>query len=137
MNLPRGMILPVAFVVLAVTSQPVSAARVRYHYVPPPGADNGPVEAVVTGTGERLTMFGGVAGPAAAPPPKATCRVTYRHPSTGRLVTVPLALPDATPRIEHRFGRLIYNYGSDTVEVLFQPDGSVDVVYNTGLFRGP
>lgn len=136
MRLPTWVVLPAVLVVLALAACPASAARVRYRYVAPKGSGTGPVEAVPCGSGERLTVFGGVSGPA-GPPPKPTCRVTYRHPSTGQLLTVPLALPDATPRIEHRFGRLIYNYGSDTVELLFQADGSVDVIYNTGLFRGP
>jgi hypothetical protein len=39
--------------------------------------------------------------------------------------------------MEYRTRRVIYNYGSDTVEVHFLPDGSVDVIYNSGLFRAP
>lgn len=136
MKLPAWAIAALVGFVLAATSSPVAAARIRYHYVPPPGASPGPVDAQLTG-GERLSVFGGVSGPAPGPPPKCTCRMTYRHPSTGQQVRVPMAFPDATPRIEHRFGRLIYNYGSDTIEVVFQPDGSLDVIYNTGLFRGP
>ena len=50
-------------------------------------------------------------------------------------ITVPLSFPEGTPRIEHRADRVIYNYGSYTVEVHFLPDGSVDVVYNSGLRR--
>jgi hypothetical protein len=33
--------------------------------------------------------------------------------------------------------RVIFNYGSDTVQVQFWSDGSVDVVYTTGLLRAP
>lgn len=127
----------IALVAGAVLVIPVEAARVRYRYTPPPGNGEAPVEATLVGSGERVSFFGGTSGPVNGPPPRPTRRVTYRHPSTGRLVTVPLCLPDATPRIEHRFGRLIYNYGSDTIELLFQPDGSVDVIYNTGLLRAP
>jgi hypothetical protein len=50
-------------------------------------------------------------------------------------VNVPLALPDGTPVIEHVGQRIVYNYGSYTVEVRFLPDGGVDVVYNSGLLR--
>jgi hypothetical protein len=60
---------------------------------------------------------------------------TFRHPYTGRNVTVPLRLPASTPRMEHRFDRITYNYGDYTVEARFLPDGSVDVVYNSGLLR--
>jgi hypothetical protein len=41
------------------------------------------------------------------------------------------------PRMEHRTDRVIYNYGSDTVEVHFQSDGSADVIYNSGVRRVP
>jgi hypothetical protein len=61
--------------------------------------------------------------------------VTFRHPCTGLTVVAPLALPDSTPRMEYRTNRVIYNYGSYTVEVHFLPDGRVDVIYNSGLFR--
>jgi len=50
---------------------------------------------------------------------------------------VPLTLPEGTPRIEHRRNRIVYNYGSDVVEVHFLSDGSADVIYDSGLFRRP
>jgi hypothetical protein len=50
-------------------------------------------------------------------------------------VVVPLALPCGTPVIEHVWRRTVYNYGSYTVEVRFLPDGSVDVMYDSGLLR--
>ena len=40
-------------------------------------------------------------------------------------------------RLEYRYNRIIYYYGSETVEVVFLTDGTVDVVYNSGLLRGP
>jgi hypothetical protein len=46
-----------------------------------------------------------------------------------------LALPDGTPVIEHVRQRIVYNYGSYTVEVRFLPEGAVDVIYNSGLLR--
>lgn len=61
--------------------------------------------------------------------------VTFRHPYNSRHVTLPLTLPAATPRLEYRSDRIVYNYGSYTVEVRFFPDGSADTVYNSGLFR--
>jgi hypothetical protein len=61
--------------------------------------------------------------------------VTFGHPCTGQTVVVPLALPDSTPQMEYRPNRVIYNYGSYTVEVHFLANGLVDVIYNSGLFR--
>jgi hypothetical protein len=66
---------------------------------------------------------------------RPTQLVTFRHPCNGGLVTVPLALPDDLPRIEHVRDRIVFNYGSYTVSVQFLPDGSVDVIYNSGFFR--
>ncbi len=63
--------------------------------------------------------------------------VTFRHPATGHCVTVPLALPASTPRMEYVRDRAVYNYGTATVEVEFIKNGSVDVVYDSGLFRAP
>jgi hypothetical protein len=108
------------------------AARVRYHFVADP-AGNGCLRA--PSTGERLTLLGWQ--PYNCPPPRATQLVSFRHPCTGQTVTVPLALPDSTPRMEYTRGRTIYNYGSDTVEVRFLADGSADVIYDSGLLREP
>lgn len=60
---------------------------------------------------------------------------SFQHPCTGQTILVPLALPCGTPTIEHVHRRTVYNYGSYTVEVRFLPDGSVDVIYNSGLLR--
>jgi hypothetical protein len=117
------------------------AARVRYHFVP-----NGPkgemllTPAVPGGpSGELLTWTGGVRGPYNCPPPRPTRMVPFVHPCTQQPIVLPLALPVGTPVVEHRRrGTWIsYNYGSYAVEVDFQPDGSVNVVYNSGLLRAP
>jgi hypothetical protein len=84
--------------------------------------------------GELLGSFGKARG-SVPEPPHPTCRVTFNHPCAGYEVTVPLALPDATPVIEHAWHRIVYNYGSYTVEVRFVPDGGVDVLYRSGLLR--
>jgi hypothetical protein len=70
-------------------------------------------------------------------PPRATHLVSFRHPGTGLIVTVPLALPPDTPHMEYGRSRVIYNYGSDTVEVSFLAGGSVHVIYDSGLLRAP
>jgi hypothetical protein len=61
--------------------------------------------------------------------------VTLRHYYTGQFVSVPMRLPPDTPLIQHRYNRTVFNYGSYSVEAVFLPDGSVDVVYNSGPFR--
>jgi len=61
--------------------------------------------------------------------------VTFRHAYTGQLITVPVAFPEGTPRLEYRRNRIVYNYGSYTVEAVFNPDGSMDMVYNSGFLR--
>ena len=118
-----GLVL--AFLLGLIAASEAEAGVRRYHFVPdsPYSVSLKPVPVAVYGV--------------PAPPPRPTCQITYKHIYTGRLVTVPLQLPDDTPRIEHRFNRVIYNYGSDTVSVIFLPDGSVDVVYNSGFLRAP
>jgi hypothetical protein len=113
-----------------------AAERIRYHFVP--GSEGclmqlqpGPNGAA----GERVRYCGKPNEPVAHAP-RPTCSKTYRHPCTGQEITVPLSLPWGTPRVEHVYRRVVYNYGSYTVAVLFLPDGSVDVIYNSGLLRG-
>jgi hypothetical protein len=118
---------------LLLTSGPsAEAARVRYHFAPAPGGGGCLKPAAA---GERLTLTGWQ--PYNCPPPRATQLVSFRHPCTGQTVTVPLALPASTPRMEYTRDRVIYNYGSDTVEVRFLQDGSAEVVYDSGLLRAP
>jgi hypothetical protein len=105
------------------------AARVRYHFVAEPGGCCLKAPAA----GQRRTLTGWAAYN--CPPPRATQLVSFRHPATGQTVTVPLALPDSTPRMEYVRNRAVYNYGDYTVEVDFLSDGSADIIYDSGLFR--
>jgi len=58
--------------------------------------------------------------------------------ATGQPLTLPLHLPiDSTPRMEYRTDRVVYDYGTGSVQVLFLPDGSAYVVYEDGLLRAP
>jgi hypothetical protein len=114
-------------------ARPAHAERVRFHYAPNQICANAPAVATGPGVvGERVTLFGGTE--------PFTCQMrpnhvaTFRHYYTGQPVSVPLRLPEDIPLIQHRANRTIYNYGSYSVEVVFLPDGSVDVVYNTGTF---
>ena len=131
----RTVLVPaVALVTVLLSGETAAAARVRYHYVPSPGGGPMTLAPVAPGfPGERLNAFG--RRPHAALPPQATWMGAYRHPFSGATVQVPLGLPFETPTVEHRNNRLAYNYGSYLVEVIFLPDGSVDVVYSNGLFR--
>jgi hypothetical protein len=105
---------------------------VRYRYTADPDG-NGTLRAA--GSGERLTLTGWK--PYNFPPPRATQIVSFAPPNSTQAVFIPLALPSSTPRMEYIRGRVIYNYGSDTVEVRFLKDGSAEVIYDSGLLRAP
>jgi hypothetical protein len=107
----------------------------RFHYVPVDACGNATLQpSGLGGVGEKVQWLGFVRKPSNNQP-RPTHLVTFRHPYTGRLITVPLALPEGTPRMEYRSNRVVYNYGSYTVEAHFHSDGSVDVIYNSGLLR--
>jgi len=118
-----------------VTTVTAHAERARFHFVPtgPSGALQ-LAPAAQGSAGERTGSFGKARG-SICEPPQPTCRVTFKHLCTGQVVTVPLALPEGTPVIEHVRKRIVYDYGSYTVEVQFLSDGGVDVIYNSGLLR--
>jgi hypothetical protein len=112
------------------------AAVVRYHYLP--AGSNGTItlQPANDGAGERVRWFGTVREPYRGAL-RPTHVVTFRHPYTGRNVSVPLTLPEGTPNIQHTPNRITFNYGSYTVGALFLSDGSVDIIYNSGLLREP
>jgi hypothetical protein len=113
------------------------AAVLRYHYGVLDERGTTILRPVNGGSpGQRLT-WSLRWEPYNCPPPRATRMVTFRHPCTGRSLVLPLALPRDTPQMEYRTNRTIYNYGSYTVEVSFLPDGTVDVIYSSGLLRAP
>jgi len=128
--------LSVCLIVAAACATRAGAEQVRFHYVPvnacgtlaqSPAGPNGAL-------GERRTGLGYV------PEPfyqtfRPNQMVTIVHPYHGRTVSVPLTLPQSAPRVEHRSDRVVFNYGSYTTEVRFFPDGSVDVIYNSGFLR--
>jgi hypothetical protein len=123
--------------VLALSGGIAGAAQLRFHHVPVDACGNTTLKPNgMGGVGERLCWFGTVREPFNNQP-RPTHLVTYRHPCTHRNVTVPLAFPEGTPRIAYVRNRVVYDYGSYTVEAQFLPDGSVDVVYNYGFLRSP
>jgi hypothetical protein len=130
----RGIALAGVLAALPIT--PVAAELVRFRYVPVdacgnltqvPAGPNGALGEQLTGFGLRPQPFNRVLRP--------NQMVTFRHPYTGRNVTVPMTLPEGTPRLEHRADRIVYNYGEYIVEARFFPDGSVETVYNSGFLR--
>ena len=133
----RLLISAAAALLLALCAGQARAAVVRYHYVPgPPESPSYCLDGARGTTGERLT-WRLTWEPYNCPPPRTTCYTTFRHPCTGQSITVPLSLPPDTPRMEYRGNRTIYDYGSYEVEVEFLPDGTVNVIYNSGLLRAP
>lgn len=123
-------------VIVAATPSWAVAEQVRYRFVPVdacgkmqqvPVGPEGTIGELKRGLGARVLPY-----PYAVHPNQL---VTFRHPANGRNVTVPIRMPAGTPRMEHRADRIIYNFGDYTVEARFAADGSVDVIYNSGLLR--
>jgi hypothetical protein len=122
--------------ILGATPLWAGAEQVRFHFVPingggtmtqVPAGPDGSLGELKRGLGVRPLPYARAVRP--------TQLVTFRHPFTGRNATVPLNLPAGPPRMEHRSDRIVYNFGDYTVEARFLPDGSVDVVYNSGILR--
>ena len=110
------------------------AEVVRFRYVPD-ACGNMVLACDANGLpGQRSTWYFGPLQ-SISTPIRPNVVVTFRHVYTGRDVTVPLALPAETPRLEHRPAAFVYNYGSYTVQVRFLPDGSVETIYNSGFLR--
>ncbi len=134
----RGLRPLAAVILLFLSARMAAAAEVRFHYAPVDACGNTTLKpsGACGGVGERLRWLGAVREPYNNQP-RPTHLATYRHPYTCRNITVPLAFPEGTPRIEYVWNHIVYNYGSYTVAAHFLPDGSVDVVYNHGFLRSP
>jgi len=135
MQLKRTSGLMIAAGLLLGTPRPAAADQLRLHYVPAPGG-MAALQAAGPGgpAGERVSYFGLVREPNNCPL-RPNYLVTFRHAYSGQLITVPVTFPEGTPQVAYRDNRIIYNYGSYTVEAVFYPDGSVDMVYNSGFLR--
>jgi hypothetical protein len=132
--LPFALIL--AFWCIAATAG--RADVVRYHYTPTgpggqlvlqPTAEGAPGEWRPWAFATRRSGYNRE--------PKANRVVTYVHPSTGRQVNVPIAFPEGTPTVMSETGAITYAYTLYTIRVEFLVNGSVDVVYNSGIGRPP
>src|SRR5262245_23873070 len=118
MRTPARWLMPLfVTAVVFATAGTAGAERARFHYAP-----TGPCGALQLqpagdgAAGDRVGSFGKARGNVCEPP-QPTCCKTFKHACTGQDVTVPLALPCGTPVIEHVRQRIVYNYGSYTVEV--------------------
>jgi hypothetical protein len=123
-------------VIVAATPAFAGAEQVRYHFVPSDPC--GTLTQVPAGPDRTIGELKRAFGAVPLPYPFAVTpnhMVTFRHPFTGRNVTVPLRLPDGPPRMEQRADRIVYTHGDYIVEVRFFAGGSVDVVYNSGFLR--
>ena len=111
------------------------AEVVRFRHVPTDACGNTSIVADASGAvGQRSTWLGGARQPYTCPF-RPNYIVTFRHSYTCRDVGVAMLLPDGTPRTEYRRNSVVYNYGSYTIEVQFNPDGSVESIYNAGVGR--
>jgi hypothetical protein len=122
--------------VLCAMPSRASAEQLRFRFVPTDAC--GATAQVPIGPEGTMGELRRVLGVRPLPYPfvvRANQIVTFRHPYNGRNISVPLRMPEGQPRLEHRADRIVYNYGDYTVEARFNPDGSVDVIYNSGLLR--
>jgi hypothetical protein len=132
----NARIFAIATLFVLATAGPAPAERVRYHFAAADVCGNtvqtpaGKCNAI----GERVSYFGFGATPYNTPMPP-THMVTFYHPFSKRNVTVPMALPPGAARLQTRSDRIIFNYGEYRVEAIFLPDGSVDTLYDSGMFR--
>ncbi len=128
---PNRISVLAGFLALLACTGRAEAERARYRYVP---TDQRAGTTLQFAGGERWSYLGAVRRVDEAPP-TPTHVLTFTHTVTRQTVAVPAALPRSTPRIEYGFRRVTYNYGSYAVAFVFLADGSVEVVYNSGLLR--
>ena len=138
----RWLLAPVlALAVTLSTSLPGQASQLRYHPWCPGrccGKQQGGARLLNRAAGPVPASecgFIGLIHEPAVTQPRPTHLVTFKHSYSGRNITVPLALQPGTPRMATNRESVSYNYGSESVEVQFLKDGSVDVVYSSGLLR--
>jgi hypothetical protein len=127
-----------ALAAVLATAAISSAEVVRFHYTPAQlcGYQSTNLKVGMDGSTGEWKSF--ALSPATQPyysQLKPTHLVTFRHPYTNQNVTVPLAFPVGTPRVAIQNDAVVYTYTQYTIRVEFLPDGSVDTVYNSGIFR--
>jgi hypothetical protein len=111
------------------------AEVLRFRHVPVDANGNtGLAKDAQGAAGQRSTWMGGTRQPFFGQI-KPNYVVTFRHPYSGRNVNVPMSLPDGAPRMEYLRHRIVYHYGTYEIRVLFNEDGTVDTLYNSGLLR--
>jgi hypothetical protein len=123
-----------ALILLAIPTV-AHAELVRFHYAPM-DACSSTMTQVPAGPDGALGELKRGFGALSLPYPyvvRPNQMVTFRHAYNGKLVTVPMRFPASLPRIEQRPDRIIYHFAEYDAEARFLPDGTVDVVYNSGF----
>jgi hypothetical protein len=124
-----------ACLLLLIGSSTAPAEVVRFRYVPKDACGNTALVSNIPGaTGERQSWIGGPIEPFYRTIP-ATHVVTFVHAYTGQKISVPFTFPQGTARLEHRPDRIVYNYGTYQIHAVFNRDGSVTTIYNSGVLR--
>jgi hypothetical protein len=121
--------------VLLFGAASVRAEVIRFRYVAADATGNTVLAAGPQGApAERAAWLGGPYEPygRSIQPPHM---VTFRHPVTGQNLNVPMAFPDSTPRMASGADRVVYNFTTYQIIARFLPDGSVQVIYNSGVLR--
>jgi hypothetical protein len=131
----RGLNLLAAAALLLVPAGRAAADRLVIHYGAQELCSTAALKPGETGCGGPSCQCYSVFKSRCCHAPRPNQLLTFCHPCTGKPVTVPLALPLGTPRVEHVYRRIVFNYGSYTVAVRFLPDGSVEVIYYSGPLR--
>ncbi len=129
----RSIAILIAF---GMWTQSASAEHLRFHFKPVDAC--GTMTQVAAGPAGSLGELRRGLGSRPMPSPylvRPNQMVTFRHPYTGQHATVPIRLPQGAPRMEQTSDRIIYNYGDYVVEARFLPNGSIDLIYNSGFLR--
>lgn len=125
------VLIAAGWVALASQSR---AEVVRYRYTPDASGTLKLIPGPSGAPGERSAWPG--ATPAPFPRQAiATHVVRFRHSYSQLDVNVPITFPDSTVRAETFAGGVQFTFTSYTIRVVFQPNGTVDVVYNSGWLR--
>jgi hypothetical protein len=130
-----GWICLASIGVICLASVQAYGEVVRLVYVPQDACGNTALAPGPNGAlGERQPWLGGPVAPLYQLP-TPTHLVTFHHCLTGQDLKVPMTVPDGIPRLEYRANRLIYNYGSYQIHAVFNPEGTITIIYNSGVFR--
>jgi hypothetical protein len=120
----------VASLLIAAIGPNLRADDSEFRYVRPYGS-----RTLIWRARDSVAIVGGqifyASGDVTSRPPAPNNWLSFRHPYTQAYVSVPVALPNGTPRIYNHTDRVVYDYGALSVAIQFARDGSVNVSYNS------